>query len=1043
MDFKITATSFLCLLFFQLSLIAQPSYSFEEIDSLVEKAYYNYDFTKALEYTEFGLKKAEAEFGQIDSVYAYHLNNKGFLYNAMRDRKKAIKIYKEVLKIRAKALGKSHPDYAVTLQNIASIYRDEGKFEQAEQNYKEAAKIIINTYGQQAEEYITIMRNLAILYKSSAQYQKSEEVYLQVLKLAKQIDSSYYANTLNSLAVLYTDMGRYHEAEPLLLEAKNIRKLQYGEDHPKYAKSLNNLARLYEQQYRLNQARDNYLAAIAIVKDRKELQSDLALYSNNLALLLMIEQKYDKAEAYIKTAQEIYANLYGETDFDYISTSNNLATLMRRKEEQSAAILIFQKLARILEENYGVQNESYMAIMNNIALCYEELGELKQAETYYLKVINFVKAGKAEKGYAYVDFLNNLGGLYIEMGDDDQAWNYLSEAVYEITEIKLDRNFNTQWKSIPETFIKSGKGNLSSLLDSFFYIYKLWAKEKNAANKQQQSDLVNLALDLIYAEVERTVLQKDQLYVLKLSEKWLNLGVTLLEKDDAAKALQLAEYNKSILLYQFLKEEEGYAFGNLSKALQERRTFLGNEQASLKAALSESRPQAELDSLRLLLNEVNRDIINLKKEVRQKFPNYAKMQFQSGSLDYAKIQGRLNPEQAILDYWVTEETLHIFYLDANILEWKQKPLTAKDLGVKIKKIRDALSNYQAIKDSYVENKKDLEQLSLEFYTLLLADFEQNLKSKKHLIVIPDQELFHIPFEVFLKEKESGTYSYLLEEHRFSYEYGVNFLLEERGDNTDRRLAQIIAFAAEYTGDTMSLRSNRLPLYQRQRAVLQALPAVKTEVEGLERMLDGRFLYGIEASESNFKQMAGDYAVIHLAMHGLLNESKPLLSALAFTEDGDSLENNFLQAYEIAQMDLKAELVVLSACETAYGQFETGNAVASLARSFMYADVSSLLVSLWQVNDASTSQIMQSFYKYLANGEDKARALQLAKLDYLEFAEDVATHPAFWSAFVLIGDASELNLKKKSSFPRRYLLFGGLTILLLILLGRYLFLKKKR
>lgn len=123
--------------------------------------------------------------------------------------------------------------------------------------------------------------------------------------------------------------------------------------------------------------------------------------------------------------------------------------------------------------------------------------------------------------------------------------------------------------------------------------------------------------------------------------------------------------------------------------------------------------------------------------------------------------------------------------------------------------------------------------------------------------------------------------------------------------------------------------------------------------------------------------------------------------MAFTEDNDSSENNFLQAYEIAQMELQADLVVLSACQTGQGRFERGNGTASLARAFMYAGSPALLV------------IMHQFYAQLAQGANKAEALQQAKLPYLkEQTEELAKHPNLWSAFILLGDEKSLPIKEK-------------------------------
>ena len=174
------------------------------------------------------------------------------------------------------------------------------------------------------------------------------------------------------------------------------------------------------------------------------------------------------------------------------------------------------------------------------------------------------------------------------------------------------------------------------------------------------------------------------------------------------------------------------------------------------------------------------------------------------------------------------------------------------------------------------------------------------------------------------------------------------------------------------------------------------------------------------------------------MHGILDAKTPMLSSLAFTENKDSLENNFLQAYEISRLKLNADLVVLSACETGYGRFEQGEGILSIARSFMYAGTPSLVVSLWQVNDQSTSVIMQSFYQYLTDGLTKDTALSQAKLDYLKNAKGISAHPAFWSPFIQLGDSKAITIQKKGNW-----LYWGIPSLFLFFLGSIFLFKKNK
>jgi CHAT domain-containing protein len=165
----------------------------------------------------------------------------------------------------------------------------------------------------------------------------------------------------------------------------------------------------------------------------------------------------------------------------------------------------------------------------------------------------------------------------------------------------------------------------------------------------------------------------------------------------------------------------------------------------------------------------------------------------------------------------------------------------------------------------------------------------------------------------------------------------------------------------------------------------------------------------------------------------------MLSSLALTENLDSTQNNFLQAYEIASMELNANLIVLSACETGFGKFEQGEGIMSLARSFMYAGTPSLVVSLWSVNDQSTSIIMQDFYKNLIANMPKNEALRQAKLNYIQRATGVAAHPAFWSPFIQLGNEEAIVIQTKSS---SIYWFIGIGSILILFLGITFFLKRK-
>ena len=324
--------------------------------------------------------------------------------------------------------------------------------------------------------------------------------------------------------------------------------------------------------------------------------------------------------------------------------------------------------------------------------------------------------------------------------------------------------------------------------------------------------------------------------------------------------------------------------------------------------------------------------------------------------------------------------------------------------------------------------------------------EPRLKDSKakHLIIIPDHLLGHLPFEAFVTEPFNQTTNeykdipFLIKNYDVQYSYSGSLLLQNKSQNQQyHSTGKLLAVAADYNKNNL-IPKERTPKEIKLRKHLIPLPEVVNEVKALETMFDGDFLYGKAANEQTFKDNISDYTVIHLAMHGLLDSKNPIASGLAFTEDGNTEEDNFLYASEISNLPLNAQLVVLSACETGYGKFERGEGIMSLARSFMHAGAPSLVVSLWQVNDYSTSKIMGLFYKGLKEGLTKSKALQQAKLKYLDNTTGIASHPALWAAFIQLGNREALLLNQRSS-PTIYVVI----FLVVLFLGLLLFFRRKR
>jgi CHAT domain-containing protein len=192
-----------------------------------------------------------------------------------------------------------------------------------------------------------------------------------------------------------------------------------------------------------------------------------------------------------------------------------------------------------------------------------------------------------------------------------------------------------------------------------------------------------------------------------------------------------------------------------------------------------------------------------------------------------------------------------------------------------------------------------------------------------------------------------------------------------------------------------------------RGALTALPSTRREVEEIVSLYGGGATawLGQEATEERAKAIGNEARIIHFACHGVLDEHSPLDSALALsipTTPGEDHDNGLLQAWEVFErVRIDADLVTLSACETALGKEAGGEGLIGLTRAFQYAGARAVLASLWSVGDASTAELMKQFYSHLRAGQSKASALRQAQVDLMR---DPATrHPFHWAAFELVGD----------------------------------------
>ena len=318
-------------------------------------------------------------------------------------------------------------------------------------------------------------------------------------------------------------------------------------------------------------------------------------------------------------------------------------------------------------------------------------------------------------------------------------------------------------------------------------------------------------------------------------------------------------------------------------------------------------------------------------------------------------------------------------------------------------------------------------------------------SIEDLIIVPHGRLSYIPFDALLSEEvkvdklDYRSLSYLVKKYDITYSYSA--ALHFKYFKSTRRYGRnILAMAPNYDFLEFDLNKQAYRHRQANRAVLRPLPGAKEEVMRLSEFSHCEALMGNNATEGNFKEKAGRFDILHLAMHTIINDSIPMFSKLVFAQSNDTIEDGFLNTQEIYNMKLNARLTVLSACNTGSGVMRKGEGVMSMSRAFLYAGCPSIVMTLWEVEDKMSANLMMDFYRFLFKGYSKPEALRKAKLLHIQNADPLKAHPYFWLGYIFVGDP--YPIKYNNNVLIAILVFSSMVFLLVISIYHFFNKKKK-
>jgi len=416
------------------------------------------------------------------------------------------------------------------------------------------------------------------------------------------------------------------------------------------------------------------------------------------------------------------------------------------------------------------------------------------------------------------------------------------------------------------------------------------------------------------------------------------------------------------------------------------------------------------------LKNYENELDSLKREIRKVYPAYANLKYpEIITLDETQ-KTLLNTKTAIFAYSVGQEDSYAFVI------------TKKDLKIfhfpGRKNIKNQVKDYLRI-----ISDKDNQNFALGhelFNHLVFPGLEKNIKN---IIFVPDDVLHFLPFEALITDNERKNW--LIKDYQIAYAPSISSLreiIERKKSNRHKSRMDLLAFG-DPSFELLETEENGGDIFQEffssKSFDFYRLEFSGIEIDRISSLFKKKNIFRRkEASEDQLKNHnLEDYKIIHFATHSIIDEITPDRSSIVLTLDEDPAEDGFFQMREVYNTKLNSDLVTLSSCQTGLGEFIHGEGIEGINRAFFYAGASSILMSLWAVNDQASCQLMERFYTHLRSSESIMNALRKAKLELIESVP--LSHPYYWAGFIASGKADEIIFPRSSS---KWIYLGAFLVL---------------
>jgi CHAT domain-containing protein/Tfp pilus assembly protein PilF len=903
---------------------------------------------------------------------AEFLRSWGGSYRSRSDLQHAFECYQRGLEFAAKA-GPGHLEASDILGDLGNVDRTRGDLDAAERDFRRAKSIL-------------------------------EELAPNSLLLAYN-----YVN----LGIILGDRGDLQAAEDSARRARVIFE-KLAPDSFEAAQSLNNLALLDKERGDLAAAEEYYRQALAIKEKIAPESLSAATTLNNLGAVAAEREDWPAAETYYKRALAIREKLAPE-GLDVAVSLMTLAEVARQRDDWTLADDLLKR-ALAIELKLAPEGPGAVAALYTIGRTEDIRGNL-QAAAEYMQRAQVIQEKFSSADLSFAAIIHGLGYVAFERGDLPGAEEQIQRALT----------------------IEKKLGDISGEAGALYTLGLIYRRNGKPA----------LATDYFCQAVDAIELQKAKLG--GTQEAKAGFGASRaqfyraclegnVEINRPNEALLILERSRASLLLAMLAERDLVFASDVPADLARERKLTDadfDRTQTRIARLSSAKDAEEIDRQLAHLQELREKQAAIADRIRAASPRFAALQYPR-PLDLQGVREALDPGTVLLSYSIAgvqpppgfeNEKSFLFVIQPlgaessapNGLSVFQLPITGEELAAKLEAFRNLIERHN------LSDLPILKQKSTELYDLLIRPADPLIASSRRVLISPDGPLDVLPFAALLRKgtpgKKGESDRYLIEWKPIHTIVSATLYAEinkARRTNSATSSFHVVAFGdpkypaapnANSVPPAGSGASSPLP----RGVAFEPLPYTRAEIQDIAKLYpqQASLYLGPDATEERAKSIGKDVRYIHFAVHGLLDEHFPLNSALVFTipeKQVEGQDNGFLQAWEIfEQVHIDADLVTLSACETALGKEMRGEGLIGLTRAFQYAGAHSVLASLWSVSDESTAELMKRFYAHLKAGKSKDEALRAAQMALIRTNSKSASspsemsHPFHWAAFQLTGD----------------------------------------